>query len=141
MAISKFGAAYAAARKAGKDTFMFKGEKFTTESAEEAKDRKAPGKKSFEDTAEKNIPFGAAYAAARKARKDPSYFMFKGEKFTTESAEEAKDRKARGKKYFVDPYAEYVEQRWPKKDSVKPLKKGGSIDGCARKGKTKGKVR
>lgn len=122
--LSNFGAAFAAARKAGQKTFEFKGKKYTTEMAK-------PKAKPKADTSRANeVPPGpkqkmegkTASGVAREARGIKS----------GRAGAMGRDPSRYGKPVTLDELG---------------FKKGGSVgsaskraDGCAVKGKTKGKM-
>lgn len=118
--LSNFGAAFAAARKAGQKTFEFKGKKYTTEMAK-------PKAKPKADTSRANeVPPGpkqkdegkTASGVAREARGIKS----------GRAGAMGRDPSRYGKPVTLDELG---------------FKKGGYVktaDGCAKKGKTKGRM-
>lgn len=84
MATSKFGSAFAAARKSGAKTFEFEGKKFTAETKEEARD-KAGSAVSAKYEALRKAPAGADTAKMRSSA-DAAARKFSGVASTPASA-------------------------------------------------------
>jgi hypothetical protein len=178
MATSKFGSAFAAARKAGAKTFEFGGKKYTTETREEA-DKKAGSAVTAKYLKLRDAPAGADTAkmrdeADRAGRKftgfsrdvdtgddmqrkagmrpkavDTSKAQAAGAKFAKLSQAEANAPKgaseATRKAMSAATSAakreyESAAAGMKKGGAIKKYAKGGSVDGCAQRGKTKGRM-
>lgn len=162
---SSFGAAFAAARKAGDKTFTWRGKSFTTEMAGEKKAapaRSAPAKAPASTPAK--IPAPAKAVADRAAGYRAMFQRSDGTagftKDTPKPKAEPKQDPNWGRKVIAKRDAEAAAKRRflpdgrlnpaavrkdgtvdmsykAKGGSVKGYAKGGSIDGCAVRGKTK----
>ena len=130
MATSEFGKAFAAARKAGDKSFEFKGKKYTTKTAEDvSKDKKSEierSRRTDSDTmrdltkVEQNMPAGTTELAKQKIAEAKHRAT---EDFATkERAEDAKKYKPR--------------RNTASAGNTLSMKKGGSIDGIAKRGRT-----
>jgi len=140
MAMSKFGAAYKAARDAGKKNFTFNGKKYTTESREEKADRMA--------TNQRQKMAGSAAGAGRGS----SAGRGAGDAVTKEREPirmEGLERMKRGLKEMGRARDARIEMdktaRMAAEDEIgMGMKKGGSVkksrDGIAQRGKTKGRM-
>jgi hypothetical protein len=155
MATSEFGKAFAAARKAGDKSFEFNGKKYTTKTAEDT----AKEKKGAMDTAqrgrsdimrdltkvEQNMPAGTTELAKQKIaeakRKATEEYATAGK------AEDAKQYKSRAGVREGSPVAPKTTVSKPAaKKPYEPeevnmsLRKGGSINGIAKRGLTRCKT-
>jgi hypothetical protein len=140
MAMSKFGAAYKAARDAGKKDFTFNGKKYTTESREEKADRMA--------TNQRQKMAGSAAGAGRGS----SAGRGAGDAVTKEREPirmEGLERMKRGLKEMGRARDARIEMdktaRMAAEDDIgMGMKKGGVVkkrrDGIAQRGKTKGRM-
>lgn len=124
---SEFGKAFAAARKRGDKTFEFKGKKFTTQTKEEKDREVTPEAKKVMDTMRMDRASNMR-AQARKADVE------------METPEERGAMNLKGFKRDKEDMSGSGE--------YSPFKKGGSVkssaskraDGCAIRGKTKGRM-
>jgi len=124
---SEFGKAFAAARKRGDKTFEFKGKKFTTQTKEEKDREVTPEAKKVMDTMRMDRASNMR-AQARKADVEMETPEERGAMNLKGFKRDKKDMEGSG---------EYS-----------PFKKGGSVkssaskraDGCAVRGKTKGRM-
>lgn len=145
-----FGEAFKTARKAGKDTFTFKGKSYTTETASKDTSKPAPKK----ETPSGNIgattgvatdigpKMGAAKVGAAKVG-DVDYSGL-SRKATPEDVRKVE------RDSWEDPHEQarrvlgHGSSNYKKGGSVKCMSKGGSAsgrgDGCAVRGKTKGRM-
>jgi hypothetical protein len=125
--MSEFGKAFAAARKRGDKTFEFKGKKFTTQTKEEKDREVTPEAKKAMDTMRMDRASNMR-AQARKADVEMETPEERGAMNLKGFKRDKKDMEGSG---------EYS-----------PFKKGGSVkssaskraDGCAVRGKTKGRM-
>ena len=125
--MSEFGKAFAAARKRGDKTFEFKGKKFTTQTKEEKDREVTPEAKKVMDTMRMDRASNMR-AQARKADVE------------METPEERGAMNLKGFKRDKEDMSGSGE--------YSPFKKGGSVkssaskraDGCAVRGKTKGRM-
>ena len=152
MATSEFGKAFAAARKAGDKTFEFNGKKFTTKTAEDVASEK---KSAFEGAqrkrsdmmrdltkAEKEAPEGTSALAKQKIAESKR-------KVTEEYATAGKAEDMKAYKPRPTPGARAPKQTVSTGAAKKPympekpdmsFRKGGSINGIAKRGLTKCKT-
>jgi hypothetical protein len=155
MATSEFGKAFAAARKAGDKSFEFNGKKYTTKTAEDvSKEKKGAMEKAQRGRsdimrdltkAERNMPAGTSELAKQKIaeakRKATEEYA------TAEKAEGMKGYKSRAGVREGSPMAPKTTVSKPAaKKPYEPEKvdmsfrKGGSINGIAKRGLTKCKT-
>jgi len=139
-----FGQAFRAARNAGKSTFMWRGDKYTTETKEE-KDRKKADKdreraakelKEVEVTSKRRMTTDDFMKGSnRKMGVDT------GVKRPRPSMVDFKTQGRRGPQYSKKDFD--VEKISPVKSFRERFgfNRGGRIDGCAMRGKTRGRMR
>lgn len=149
MALSEFGKAFRDARKSGVKTFMFKGKKYTTETKEEKDARLAKAKAkakadakpkgpSDSDIRRANIMQTAALVdeatparrASMEARKEAG-----AERMAKAKRKAALEARAAGGQDFTEDFT-----GMKKGGKTKSYRSGGRIDGCAVRGKTKGRM-
>jgi hypothetical protein len=134
MATSEFGKAFAAARKAGDKTFEFNGKKYTTKTAEDvSKEKKGEIERSRRADSdmmrdltkvEQNMPAGTSDLAKQKIAESKRRAT---EDFATK--ERAEDMKKYKPRRNTAPAGNTLS-----------MKKGGSINGIAKRGLTKCKT-
>jgi hypothetical protein len=150
MATSEFGKAFAAARKAGDKTFEFNGKKYTTKTAEDV----AGEKKAKMETAQRGRSdmMRDLTKAEREAKTDLSRQKIAETKakVTSEYATAQKDEDMKAYKPRPTPGARAPKQTTSKAADKKPYMpekpdmgyaKGGKINGIAKRGLTKCKMR
>lgn len=146
---TSFKDAFRAARNAGDKTFMFKGKKYTTDTASDKKAAPAKPAAAAKAEPEKGMSISEAgrskmsmkdkLAAIREGSRNPN-------KITGAPAEETKTRSlgdmfSSAAKNIAKRKEEDVDSTMMKKGGkVAGYKKGGKIDGCAQRGKTKGRM-
>lgn len=151
--LSNFGAAFNAARQAGDKTFMFKGKKYTTEMAKpkakaEPKAESKPAAK--DDTDSKggsyNPDMANRMAIAKQAMNDYEsqqghFGSFKKGGVVKESLMMKKEGRGMAKADMQKVAAKAVKRH---EKTMHGMKAGGSVskraDGCAIRGKTRGKM-
>ena len=123
--MSEFGKAFAAARKRGDKTFEFKGKKFTTQTKEEKDREVTPEAKKVMDT-------------MRRDRESNFRNQVRKSDVAMETPEERASMNLAGfKRDKESGYSPF------KKGGMTKMKSGGYVkaaDGCAKKGKTKGRM-
>lgn len=152
MATSEFGKAFAAARKAGDKTFEFNGKKYTTKTAEdvagekkakfEGEQRKRSDMMRDLTKAEREMPAGTSELAKKK--------IAEAKRSATEAyATAQKDEDMKAYKPRPTPAARAPKQTVSTGAAKKPympdapdmsFRKGGSINGIAKRGLTKCKT-
>ena len=143
MAISAFGKAFSEARKAGMKTFEFNGKKYTTEMAED----KASGPK-----ANVYVPRDASERAGERAKSEgyvPRDFSERAGERATRAGYVGRGGVGGGAGRGMQggPTAKELQAEGVEEERSPTFKKGGSVssassraDGCAQRGKTKGRM-
>ena len=166
-----FGQAFRAARNAGKSTFMWRGNKYTTETREEKKaregreekvkrDSEAASKQSTRNDAA--MMMGSARRKAERAERAEKPATGRSVPFESDSGTGSRGRFGRAatesklltprsnqtraskpekpKQGFRDRIRNYFEGQKKIEKAKRGYNRGGSIDGCAKRGKTRGKI-
>jgi len=140
-----FGQAFRAARKEGKDTFMWRGKKYTTETKEE-KDRKKADKD--RERADKELKEVEVTGKRRMTTddfmkgSDRTMGVKTGAKRAQPSMVDFKTQGRRKPEYSKKDLELPSSMRRGTFDRItRGFKKGGRIDGCAMRGKTRGRMR
>jgi hypothetical protein len=147
-----FGKAFNYYRKKGEKTFMWRGQKYTTETKEE-QDRKKTDKD--RERAEKELKEVEVIGKRRMSAEDfmkssdqtvgvetgakrsqPSMVDFKTE--GRRKSEPKKETDVGGRRRFMAPGAR--REREKARSEATSYRKGGSIDGCAKRGHTRGTI-
>ena len=147
-----FGQAFAAARKAGDKTFTFGGKKYTTELAKPAA---KPSKNQGPSTQDIDR-LEAATTAARRRDERTQYMQEQDARAAARRAQEMAEQRKQDTapkptgKFLNTGYKEYerIRQEGKERRAAAGMKKGGIVkssaskraDGCAVRGKTRGKI-
>jgi hypothetical protein len=132
-----FGKAFDYYRKKGEKTFMWRGDKYTTETKEE-KDRKRADKdlKEVEVTGKRRMPVEDFMKGS-----DRTMGVKTGAKRSQPSVVDFKSAGRRGPEYSKEDLELPRSMRRGTFDRIaRGFNRGGSIDGCAKRGKTRGKI-
>ena len=141
-----FSQAFRAARKGGKSAFMWRGKEYTTETKEE----KEAAKKQKEDQ-QKKLKEDSEAASRQSTRNDAAMMLGKVRREAERS--DKKDRPATGRSVAFEGGTNLRDRKGefdlPENlrrgtfDNIRKslgFNKGGKIDGCAKRGKTRGKI-
>ena len=147
-----FGQAFAAARKAGDKTFTFGGKKYTTELAKPA----AKSSKNQGPSTQDIDRLEAATTAARRRDERTQYMQEQDARAAARRAQEMAEQRKQDTapkptgKFLNTGYKEYerIRQEGKERRAAAGMKKGGIVkssaskraDGCAVRGKTRGRM-
>ena len=144
-----FGQAFRAARKGGKSTFMWRGDKYMTETKEE-KDRARADKdlKEVEVTGKRRMTADDFMKGSDRkmgvetgmTRVRPSMVDFMSEGRRKPSKDSVSDKSKPTRRSSSSPFSSVLERYRNTDIPRRGFNKGGSIDGCAKRGKTRGKI-
>ena len=142
-----FGQAFRAARKAGKKTFPWRGQEYTTETKEE-QDRKRAAKelKEVEVTGKRRMTTDdfmkgsdrrvGVDTGIKRPRLSMVDFKTQGRRESSEGSTSEKPKQG-----LRDRIRNYFEGQKKIERAKRGYNKGGRIDGCAMRGKTRGRMR
>ena len=157
MALSEFQKAFKAARQSGENEFEFGGKKYTTKYKEEAEASSKPTAKakasSDKPMQDASKMYGSAVGSTKTLPVDTSDYQF-GSVPTSEQAAANRQSAINKVKSIGSSIGDYfsnfetpAERRSREAKEEKNYKKGGSVssaskraDGCAQRGKTKGRM-
>lgn len=132
-----FGSAFAAARRAGKSTFTWNGKSYTTAMKGESRKTPIPASTATPKAATKDKPsyaanFGAPRAEVKSADKPKSV----GRRMAERSAQRQQGQIDELINTFSAPFRS-ARARGAADDKARGYAKGGRVDGCAVRGKTR----